>query len=90
LGNLLDVQVHAANLSDTRQGWRVCARAVTKYPTIAAFSADDGYRGTTRDCVEHLLGVRLDIASKPKDGFQVIPKRWIVERTFAWLGAFRR
>ena len=60
------------------------------YPTIEAFSADDGSRGTTLDCVEHLLGLRLDIPSKPKEGFQVVTKRWIVERTVAWLGAFRR
>lgn len=90
LGNVLEVQVHAANLHDTTRGGQVCERAVEKNPTIEAFSADQGYRGTTLDCVENILGLRLDIASKAQKGFQVVPKRWIVERTFAWLGAFRR
>lgn len=35
-------------------------------------------------------GTRLEIVSRNKPGFQVLPKRWIVERTFAWLIHFRR
>ena len=37
-----------------------------------------------------LLGLRLDIAAKPSQGFQVLPKRRIIERPLAWLGGFRR
>ena len=33
---------------------------------------------------------RVDISNKPPQGFEVLPKRWIVERTLAWLGGFRR
>jgi putative transposase len=41
--------------------------------------------------VETILGLRLDIAEKPEGkGFHVVSKRWVVERTFAWLGNFRR
>lgn len=90
LGNMLEVQVHAANVYDTNKGWQVCEKVAKKYPTVEAFSADQSYRGTTLGFVENTLGLRLDISSKPKEGFQVVAKRWIVERTFAWLGAFRR
>ena len=86
LWNMLEVQVHAANVYDTKRGWQVCDRAVKKYPTIEAFSADGSYRGTTLEFVENILGLRLDISSKLHKGFQVILKRWIVERTVAWLG----
>ena len=49
-----------------------------------------GYRGTTVDFVEQRLGLACHISTKIKDTFAVLPKRWIVERTFAWLGNFRR
>ena len=54
------------------------------------FSGDQGYSGTTVQFVENLFGLRIDIAAKPSHGFKVIPKRWIVERTWAWVGGFRR
>ena len=90
LGNMLTVQVHAANIADTSQGWDVCDQVAEKYDSIEAFSGDQGYSGTTVEFVENLLGLRIDIAAKPPHGFKVIPKRWIVERTLAWLGGFRR
>jgi putative transposase len=37
-----------------------------------------------------VLGLTLHISLKIKDGFAVLPQRWVVERTFAWFGAFRR
>ena len=54
--------------------------------------ADGGYRGAWIAWVEDTLGWNLEIVEKPKDqnGFQVLPKRWIVERTFAWLVRQRR
>ena len=61
----------------------MCDRVVEKHASVEAFSGDEAYRGTTLEFVETLLGLRLDIASKPAQGFQVIPKRWIIERTFA-------
>ena len=90
LGNMLTVHVHAAKVADTSQGWEVCDRVAEKYESIEAFCGDQGYSGTTVEFVEDLLGLRIDIAAKPQHGFEVIPKRWIVERTLAWLGGFRR
>ena len=87
---MLTVQVHAANVADTSQGWDVCFQVTQKYASVEAFCGDQGYRGTTVEFVEDLLGLRLDITDKPTQGFQVIPKRWIIERTLAWVGGFRR
>jgi putative transposase len=57
---------------------------------LEAFSGDAGYRGTAVEFVETALGLKLHISQKIKDAFAVLPKRWIVERTFAWLGNYRR
>ena len=90
MGNLLHVQVHAANVHDTKGAPSLLARTVEKWPTLQAFSADAGYRGTTLKCVQEVLKRQCHISTKIKDGFAVLPKRWVVERTFAWLGNFRR
>ena len=90
LGNLLHVEVHAANTHDTKAAPSVLERAGEKYDTIMAFSGEAGYRGTAVSFVENTLGLELHISTKIKDAFAILPKRWIVERTFAWLGNFRR
>ena len=87
---LLHVAVHAANRHDTKAVGSVLARAAEKPPTIQAFSADAGYRSTACEFVTTKLGLAFHLSTKIKDGFAVLPKRWIVERTFAWLGNFRR
>ena len=55
--------------------------------------ADGGYRGEFVEWVhkEHKkIVVEITLRSDDQKGFQVIPWRWVVERTFAWLGGFRR
>lgn len=93
LGNLLHVQVHAANHSDTIAATAVLQEAVIAYPTIQAFSGDCGYRGTAEAFVRKELKLTLHISQKSITGpgqFKIQPKRWIVERTLAWFGHFRR
>ena len=90
LGNLLHVQVHAANIHDTKAAGEVLFRAVDSYPSLQAFSGDAGYRGTAVTYAAEQLGITLHISEKIKGEFAVLPKRWVVERTFAWLGKFRR
>jgi putative transposase len=90
LGNLLHVQVHAANLHDTMGACEILRRSAEKHPSLQAFSGDAGYRGTAVRYVDELLGLTLHISEKIKDGFAVLPKRWVVERTFAWLNQYRR
>jgi transposase len=61
------------------------------YPSIRAFCADAGYRKTFVSNIETILDLKVDISPKIKTvGFHVVPKRWVVERTFAWLNNSRR
>ena len=92
MGNLLCVKVYSAKKSDTMIGRDIIYQTFRKYSSVLAFCADQGFRGTTANFVKNDLKMRLDISVKnnEKKGFQVIPKRWAVERFFAWLGNFRR
>lgn len=90
LGNLLHVKVHAANVSDTKSACTVLEGVIDKYPSLKAFSGDAGYRGTAVDFVVNGLGLVLHISEKIEGKWAVLPKRWVVERTFSWLGNFRR
>lgn len=90
LGNLILIMVHAGNIHDTKGGCKVLELASQKHSTIKAFSGDAGYRKTAVEFVENILGLKLHISERIKDIFAILPKRWIVERTFAWLGNYRR
>jgi transposase len=88
-GHLLHIVVHAANLSDTKEGVPVMQAAFEKYPTLEGVCGDAGYRGTFVEEIEK-LGLRVDIVERLGSGFKLLPKRWRVERTFAWMGNSRR
>ena len=91
MGNLLSIAVHAANIHDTKFGLVPAMLAFEKYPTIAKFCADMGYRGTFVEEVFQLLGLDVDISEKIKPGeWEKLPWRWVVERTIGWLGHSRR
>lgn len=92
LGLLLAVVVHAANLQDRDGAKKVLEKLKGKFPRLQRIWADGGYTGTLVDWVMQLGGWVLDIVHRPKDqqGFMVLPRRWVVERTFAWLGRYRR
>ena len=90
MGNLLAVKVHAANIHDTVAGEEVFKAALAKYPSIKRCAADAGYRKTFVNALK-ALGVPVDIIEKiaPKI-WDVLPMRWIVERTFGWSSYSRR
>ena len=90
LGNLIQIIVHAANIHDTKGGGNVLQAAAAKCPTLKAFSGDAGYCGTAVEFVDNTLGLKLHISKKIKDTFAILPMRWVVERTFSWLGHYRR
>lgn len=90
MGNLLAVHVHAANIHDTKGGVFTFEKALYRYPSIKAGCADEGYRGTFKNTFEIFHNIRIDISKQIKPVFEVLPKRWRVERTFAWLGHSRR
>ena len=90
MGNLLAVVVHAANVHDTKSGINPAAKAYAKYPTIERFCGDNGYRKSFEIAVSEQLGLGVDISKRIKPVFEVIPKRWVVERTFSWANHFHR
>ena len=92
MGNILSVHVHAANIHDTKGGVYTFEKALYRYPTIQAGCADGGYRGTFKNTFEGFHNIRIDISMQIKERkeFQVIPKRGVIERTFAWLNFSRR
>lgn len=91
LGCLLAVKVHRANLHDTKSGIFIAIAAHRRYPSIQKFCGDGGYCGSFIANVQSVLNMEVDISKKIFPvGFQVLPKRWKVERTFAWLGNSRR
>jgi len=90
MGNILAGSVHAANIHDTVYGLIPAMIAYENYPTVKKFCGDGGYRKTFESEVLEELGLRVDISERIATGFAVIPKRWVVERTFGWLGHSRR
>lgn len=89
-GRLLHVRVHAANIHDTKVGCDLFERVKEKFSGLKGFSADAGYRGTSVKHVQKKMRLRIEISKKIKDRWSVLAKRWIVERTFAWINNFRR
>ena len=90
MGNLLAVVVHAANIHDTKAGILAARDAFEKYPSIQRFCADAGYRKTFEQDVSSELGLGVDISVRIKPEWELLPKRWIVERSLAWLNNSRR
>jgi putative transposase len=95
LGLILKVVVTAGNVQDRDGAKSLLEKISTEEEVIRRLEliwADGGYRGELIVWVEETLGWKLEIVEKSKDqnGFQVLPKRWIVERTFAWLVRQRR
>ena len=90
MGNLLAVVVHAANIRSAKPGINPAKQAFARYPTLKKFCADEGYRKTFEAEVSEELGLGVDISKCIKPEWEILPKRWVVERTFAWQGHSRR
>lgn len=92
LGLLLVVCVLAANIQDRDGAKLVVERLEGRFPRLQLIWADGGYAGKLVTWVTQRTGWVLQIVKRSADvrGFVVLPKRWIVERTFAWLGRYRR
>jgi putative transposase len=90
MGNLLSAEVHSASLQDRESALTVLTKAKQKYHQLQTSFADGGYSGKLEQTAKNKLGIDLKIVKKIKDTFQVLPKRWIVERTLAWINNDRR
>ena len=91
LGLIVALVVHPANVQD-RDGARLVIRQLgTRWRRLQLIFADGGYAGQFVDWTRGWFGRFVEIVKRPSaKGFVVLPKRWIVERTFAWLGKYRR
>jgi transposase len=90
MGNILGVHVHAANLHDTKGGCYIFAKTLKKYPTIKGGCGDAGYRGFFKKFIEKIFKIPIDISERIKPKFEILPKRWRVERTLGWMNWSRR
>ena len=92
LGLLLMVVVHAADIQDRDGAKLVLERVRGKFSRLQLIWADGGYAGQLVEWVKDICHWLLEIVKRPDDaqGFVVLPRRWVVERTFAWLGKYRR
>lgn len=91
-GFLLRVGVHAANISDTEGAEWVLAEHHQAFPRLTTIRTDSGYKATLSSWMQQTTKLQHEVIKKPADqqGFAVIPKRWVVERSIAWAGRNRR
>ena len=94
MGLLLHVVVHPADIQDRDGGILLLSTLFGLFPFLKKLFADGGYQGPQfRDALAKILPeLKIEIVKRSDQaaGFEVLPKRWIVERTFAWLGRCRR
>lgn len=92
LGLILAVLVSKADVQDRDGARTVLEKIKGQFPRLQKIWADGGYAGTLVDWVKSLCGWVLEIVkrSDTAKGFELLPHRWIVERTFAWLNRSRR
>ena len=91
-GLLLEAVVTGADVQDRDGAKSVLANATFHFSRLQTIRADAGYTGPFANWVKQHCGWVMEIIRKPKGqvGFQVLPKRWVVERTFGWLSKKRR
>jgi len=93
LGNVLDAQVHVASIQDRDGAPDLIESAKQSYPSLIKVFADGGYAGEKLvSAISHIEDLVVEIVKRSDiaKGFVLLPKRWVVERTFGWLGRCRR
>lgn len=92
VGLVLAVVVHAADIQDCVGARLVLSKLVGRFPRLTLIWGDGGYTGSLIAWAKSTGNWLLQIVkrSDKSQGFVVLPHRWIVERTFAWLGRYRR
>lgn len=93
LGRIWRVEVHAANIHDGRAGMDLIYPDFTnQMPRAKKLLADSAYTGMFADLMSKLDNVEFECPSRPEGskGFVVEAKRWVVERSFAWMNFYRR
>jgi transposase len=91
-GLLLAVIVTIAGIQDRDAAARLLALLRTRFSTISLVWADGGYTGRLIHWTKNVLAMTIEIVKRTDDvtGFRVLPRRWVVERSFAWISKYRR
>jgi len=91
---MLHAIVHAADIQDRDGGAMVMATLFGLYPFLLKLYADGGYQGPVFQSAMKSIMAQVDVEivkrSDQAKGFVLLPKRWVVERTLAWLNRCRR
>jgi transposase len=94
LGLMLHAIVHRADIQDRDGGGLVMATLFGRFPFLTKLFADGGYQGPifTKAAARAMPDLSVEIVKRSDavSGFAVLPKRWVVERSFAWFGRCRR
>lgn len=94
IGLVLAVVVHAADIQDRDGAKLVLSKLVGRFPRLQLIWADGGYAGQLVEWARVVGGWVLEIVKRPSNSnshsFEVLPRRWVVERTLGWLGRNRR
>ena len=92
IGLLLAVVVHAADIQDRDGAKLVLSKLLGRFPRLKLIWADAAYAGHLVDWAHGLGGWLIEVVKRAKHshGFEVLPRRWVVERTLGWLGRNRR
>ena len=104
-GLVLRVVVHPANISYLDGARLLLADVPERWPSLRRLWVDAGYTGRLLDWIRETLGLEVEVVKRPRPGtdavataeppprpaaFPILPRRWVVERTFGWLGRNRR
>ena len=89
-GLVHEVFVHKANIHDSKGGAVLADIVLKKQKQVKKMLADLGYRGFFEEVVREIHKCSVEFSSRIVGEFVIQPKRWIVERTIAWLNWARR
>lgn len=84
------VAITVASANDKAAAYALITSAVARSPRLAKLWADGAYASGPLEEHASSKGVSFEVVSKQQGAFVPIPKRWVVERTFAWLKRYRR
>ena len=92
IGMLLAIVVHPADIQDRDGARLVMDKLKGRFPRLRLIWADAGYAGQLVDWIQASAGYTLQVVRRPRGShqFAVLPRRWVVERTLAWVGRCRR
>ena len=92
LGLLLVVVVHAADTQASEGAKLVLGKAPGRFPRLKLIWVDQGDKAHFVAWAEAIGGRAIEVVARPAGakGCRLLPRRWVVERTFAWLGRCRR